>query len=203
MELTNEHIVIFALVSYILYSYLCKNKNIETITKKVTLKNDSCKMPDIKTATCVAANIIKTKCVKCSLQKCDIHKQISPTCYSDEKHTCNDNNVNMYANMHDSMHDNQFNSMHESLNNTIYNPIKKDIPNVSNISGNEIETFDYNLGSYNDINNIGQQILNAPLPSIEDYNNRQHNPYAQSSKPRSTGLERSLDGSFFKYSKLG
>lgn len=203
--------------------------------------NSSCKMPDRQTAKCVADMLMKTGCVKCSLESCDTNHTISASCYENEKHSCSgpsdgkSKGYQVFESMHDSMHDNQFNGMHTSLNESIYNPMKisetynsYSIPKTSNISGNDVQdgystcnleesnslknlnqenalgilrkgySDDYHYGSFNGYNN-----LNSQQYKIEDYNNRPVNKHAEMTIPRGIGLQRSLDGSFFKYSRLG
>ena len=176
-----------------------------------------CKMPDKNTANCVANTLQKTGCVKCSLDNCDKNHTISAACYKDVIHTHDKQNYKMHDTMHNSMHNNTFGSLHNSLNNSIYNGMQ--MSPETNISGNLIATdFDSNnLEMTNNISNLYKQpdILQQNItPCSCQYNNadqlqyiynngRDSNPYAQGYTPNSTGLERALDGSFVKYSRLG
>jgi hypothetical protein len=47
----------------------------------------SCVMPNKEMAKCIADTIIKTNCVKCSLENCDKNHLLSTSCYENEKHS--------------------------------------------------------------------------------------------------------------------
>ena len=49
----------------------------------------SCVMPNKEMAKCIADTIIKTNCVKCSLENCDKNHLLSTSCYENEKHSHN------------------------------------------------------------------------------------------------------------------
>ena len=49
----------------------------------------SCVMPNKEMAKCIADTIIKTNCVKCSLENCDKNHVLSTSCYENEKHSHN------------------------------------------------------------------------------------------------------------------
>lgn len=95
-----------------------------------------------------------------------------------------------------------------------------DIPNESfgSASGNYV-LDDCDLEESNSFNNLNQENSSSILKNgygndnnfgshnqtfqIEDFNKRPTNNYAQNIVPQDIGLQRSLDGSFFKYSRLG
>lgn len=225
MNIINEHVIIGILITFILYKYYNENnveimnmhENINLNIPKNNLeipnynknmlnifnksKGKSCKIPNKKVAECVTNKLIDTGCVKCSLESCDTNKTISASCYENEKHNCQKSN-----NLHDSI----YNSVKTNINSNI----------DSNILGNSInDGYDTcNLEESNSFTNLNQGnasgilykghnnnnhygLLNTSF-QIENYNNRLINDYAQNTVPRDVGLQRSLDGSFFKYSRF-
>jgi len=201
MSITNEHILIIFLVLYIVYELYTKEEEkdiIETIPEynidKIKNVNSECTLPDKQTSQCVADMLVKTGCVKCSLEKCDKNKTISESCYKNEEHSCQkveektcSTKPNLFENIQQSMHDNEYNDMHKSYLNSTYSTPQSDytIP-LSYNDDNDINSFD-NLvnGNSTILNNI---YTNEPQ---------------QCGSQKDIGLERSLDGSFFKYSRLG
>lgn len=120
---------------------------------------------------------------------------------------------NLYIPMYKSMHDTQFNEMHKSLYNSNYNGMRYRQPIQKQCS---VGYEQINLDGTNSLDEVfncsilsptskptRQPLRDYPLNSIEQYNQRPVNNFAQDYKPASTGLERALDGSFFKYSRLG
>lgn len=193
--MTNEHILLIFLVLYIVYEIYTKEEKdiVETIPEysidKIKNVNNECKLPDKETSQCVADMLIKTGCVKCSLEKCDKNKTISETCYKNEEHSCQEKTCstkpNLFENIQQSMHDNKYSNIHKSYLDSTYGT-----PQVNNnipLSYND----DNDENSYDNLINGNSTILN----------NIYTNNIQQCGKD--IGLERSLDGSFFKYSRLG
>jgi hypothetical protein len=201
MSITNEHILIIFLVLYLSYELYTKDEQdiVETIPeynfdKIKDNKDNECKLPDKKTAQCVADMLVSTGCVRCSLEKCDKNNTISKSCYKDEEHSCDkieektcSTKSNLFENIQQSMHDNEYNDMHKSyLNSTYETPqINNNIPLCYNDNGDN--------NNFENLVNGNSTILN----NIYSFDNQQCSGY------KDIGLERSLDGSFFKYSRLG
>ena len=108
MSFTNEHILVVFLTLYILYELYYTDDVLdenENIIEKIPeynidkIKNDECSLPDKKTAQCVADMLIKTKCVRCSLEHCDHDKTISDSCYKNEQHSCEEKTCSTQPNM--------------------------------------------------------------------------------------------------------
>jgi hypothetical protein len=110
-------------------------------------------------------------------------------------------NQSINRSMNQSMHGSTYGSMHDSLNNSVYNGYDMNDSDIktpeamqrayfgpngggTNISGNQLD------GGTNDMATF-YELSNSPV-----------NIYAQDYKVRATGLDRSLDGSFFKHSRL-
>jgi hypothetical protein len=61
----------------------------------------SCVLPNKDMAKCIADTIIKTNCVKCSLENCDKNHTLSTSCYENEKHSHNNFKDDMNNNILD------------------------------------------------------------------------------------------------------
>jgi hypothetical protein len=73
-----------------------------------------CVVPDKEMAQCIAETIIKTNCVKCSLENCDKNHILSTSCYENEKHSHNPNNQNNHNNYNNHITDYySTNNLHE------------------------------------------------------------------------------------------
>lgn len=200
MSFTNEHILITVLILYIIYELNTKDEQniIEMIPEysfdKIKNVNNECILPNKETSNCVANMLVKTGCVKCSLEKCDKNNIISKSCYKNEEHSCDkieektcSTKPNLFENIQQSMHNNDYNDMHKSYLNSTYTtpPIDNNIP-LSFNNDNDNNNFD-------NLVNGNSTILN----NIYSYDNQ----FCGSN--RHIGLDRSLDGTFFKYSRLG
>jgi hypothetical protein len=98
-----------------------------------TIVKSMCVLPNKDMAKCIADTIIKTNCVKCSLENCDKNHILATSCYENEKHSHNDNNNN------------------NNINNNI----------INNNNNNNNNIMDYyssnNLHEYNSIDNLNQE----------------------------------------------
>lgn len=201
MFISNEHLLIILLVLYIVYELYTKEEEKDIVKNipeySIDKIKSECTLPDKQTSQCVADMLVKTGCVKCSLDKCDKNKTISDVCYKNEEHICQKveekkcaTKPNLFENIQISMHDNKYNDMHKSYLNSTYitPPIENNIP------------LSYNDNNDNNDENSFDNLINGNSTIL---NNIYINKPQECTSQKNIGLERSLDGSFFKYSRLG